>query len=169
LFRARARARILVLAAGRANTPAIFTAEQAQRYRADHDLRGQILHVEPVAAQYVAGTERIGLRLRPDVQLFVHVDVHRALDVAQTAAAFAMDLHIDASGDFEHVAGRVHVQLNLCRLREAYALERFQGNLLLHRQMLPSAGEQTTDIDLVRRSHNIEEGPAAEPPRLGTL
>jgi hypothetical protein len=44
------------------------------------------------------------------------------------------------------------------RLREVHPFERFQRHLLIEGQTLPSAREQGADIDLVRRTHNIEEG-----------
>lgn len=78
----RARARVFVLSADRAYALAVLSAQHPERNGAADELRCQIFDVQTIARQNVARAERISLRLRSSIELFVDVDVHRAFDIA---------------------------------------------------------------------------------------
>jgi hypothetical protein len=98
------------------------------------------------------------LGIRSGIELFVNLDRHLTVYVVQTSVALAMVLCIDRSGDLEHVAGGVQIQTHAYRFGERYPLERLELDRLVHDQHLPPSGEQTTDINFMRRSHDIDEG-----------
>lgn len=67
---------------------------------------------------------------------------------------------LDAALDLEPPRTAANLETHASRLRKADILKRFQANRLVHHQTLPSP--KSANVDCVRRTHSINEGPANE-------
>jgi hypothetical protein len=151
---ARAQARVEIRAARAAQAFAFVTAPQSHRQNGQNDLPHEIGHVEPSIDQHVPLTKGVVRAVDIGVEPFAHLDLDRPYDVLEASVAVALGFYAYGAFDQEDTVGAPRGEVDVGRLFELDALERFDRNPILQFEDLARSGEEALDIDGVRTCHD---------------
>src|ERR1700722_2317548 len=150
--------RVAPVAARGTETATVVGAQQRDRERGVDELPYQVDHVEQLAAEdVVVPQRRVALG---GVELLVHVEVQRALNVLEAAVARPVPDGVDRAVDANAAAKGGDLEHDARRLRKAVRSE--LGDVHLDIQGKGLTGRQDgADIDVLRESHS-NRGPPGE-------
>jgi hypothetical protein len=144
---ARAFARIPIRPASRAEAPAVRTASQAHRQRAQDALLRQVRDVQAIAGEDVALPKRVDLASVRWIEPLLDVDVDLHIHVLQASAALTMHMGVDGSLDGEHPVRLAQLERDADGLRKGDPFERLDPHLVGNEHKLAAACEETADIN----------------------